>query len=182
MTRKSAYSTSVLVTLLAGLFASTLLTGSEARASEVANSKKFGIGLYLGQPTGPTLKYHFTPKHAITGALGLGWWGGHNFHIHVDYGYHFQVKKTGDFDLVLWVGGGLKFFYYYWNNYHPYLYDDWRDRDYGRAGIGVRVPLGLAFNLGAVPLELFLEIAPGVAFLPWVDFFADGGIGIRYFF
>lgn len=167
-----------LVFLLAlGAFAAASAPG--ARASAVGETKRFGLGGILGNPTGLTLKYHFTPKHALTAELGIGWWAGQNFHISVDYGYHFNLTRQPDFDLVLSIGGGLKFFFFYYH-YHPYWADP--DRDYSRAGLGLRVPIGLAFNLNRVPLEIFLEIAPGFAFLPWLDGFVDGGVGVRYYF
>lgn len=171
----------LILVLFMGLSGAALMGSTAAKASEVASSKKFGLGIYLGQPTGPTLKYHFTQNHALTAAFGVGFWGGQNFHLHVDYGYHFVPKRTGDFDLTFWIGGGLKFFYFYWHDYHPYWNND-PYHDYGRTGLGLRIPLGLSFNLNAVPLEIFLELAPGVAFLPWVTFFADGGVGVRYYF
>jgi hypothetical protein len=152
-----------------------------AHASEVGQTKRFGLGLILGQPTGISVKYYFTPKHALTGGVGVGWWAGQNFHVHVDYGYHFSLARTADFDLALWVGGGVKFFIYYYN-YHPYWDPHWQDHDYGRFGLGLRVPVGLGFHLNRVPLDIFLEIAPGIAFLPWIDGFADGGVGVRYYF
>lgn len=159
-----------------------VFSGNEAQASEVARSKKFGLGGMLGQPTGITVKYFFTPRHALTGAVGVGWWGGHNLHIHVDYGYHFVPKRTSYFDLVLWVGGGIKFFFFYYRDYHPYWDEHWHDHDYGRVGLGLRVPLGISFHVNKVPLDVFFELAPGFAFLPWLDGFLDGGVGVRYYF
>jgi hypothetical protein len=160
-----------------------LSSSSIASASPIGTSKRFGIGGMLGQPTGFTLKYFFTKEHALTGAVGLGWWGGPNFHVHVDYGYHFELTRQPAFDLKLYVGGGLKFFVFYYRDYRPYWSDD-PDRYYydGRAGLGLRFPVGIAFNLNRVPLEIFGELAPGVAFLPWLDFIADGSVGVRYYF
>lgn len=156
--------------------------GSLARASDVGTSKKFGIGAILGEPTGVSVKYFFTEKHALVGGLGVGWWGGHNFHIHADYNFNGLIKTTPDFDFKGFIGGGLKFFYYYWHDYHPLWDEDWRDHDYGRAGLAIRVPMGIAFHLNKIPLDVFLELAPGFAFLPWLDFHLDGGIGARYYF
>ncbi len=167
----------LLLPLAAALFIA--LPTSQAEASEIGNSRKFGLGGVLGDPTGITLKYFFTPKHAINAALGVGWWGGQNFHLHCDYNYNFTLTRAADFDLILWIGAGLKFFVYY-HDYHPYWYDN--THDYGRVGLGLRVPIGLAFHLNRVPLEIFLEIAPGFAFLPWLDAIVDGGIGVRYYF
>lgn len=172
---------SVLPFLLA-VVACTSLMATGARASEVAESKKFGIGGVLGQPTGFTLKYHFTPNHALTAAVGIGFYYGHNFHMHVDYGYHFKLVSAADFDLVLWVGGGIKFFYFFYRDYRPYWDRDWQYHEYRREGLGLRVPVGIGFNLNKVPLEVFFELAPGIAFLPWVDFFMDAVVGVRYYF
>ncbi len=159
-----------------------------AEASDVANSKKFGIGGILGQPSGFTLKYHFTPNHALTAAIGIGWWGGNHFHTHVDYGYHFDLTKPEPFDLRMYVGGGVKFFYWAWDYYNVYDRCNPNDPDYpycdgrGRAGIALRAPVGITFNLNKIPLEIFLELAPGMAFMPWFFFFVDGAVGARYYF
>ena len=32
----------------------------------------------------------------------------------------------------------------------------------GHVGVGVRVPVGIAFNLNKLPLDVFLELAPGL--------------------
>jgi hypothetical protein len=160
----------------------TFFSSRTAIASEIANSRPFGLGGILGQPTGVTIKYFFAPEHAVTAALGFSWWGGHNFHIHADYGYHFMLTQAQHFDLPLYVGAGLKFFYFYSDRYHPYWEDDWRDRDYHRAGLGIRVPIGIAFHLNEPTLGIFVEIVPGFAFLPWLDGFVDGGVGLRYYF
>jgi hypothetical protein len=180
VTHRSCRRVAVVPLLALGLLLAA--PGSVARASEVGTSKKFGIGLILGEPTGVTLKYFFAERHAIVGGVGVGWWGGHNFHLHADYTYNAPVKNTPDFDFKLFIGGGLKFFFYYYGHYHPVWDDDWRDDDYGRVGLGIRVPLGIAFHLNKVPLDVFLEIAPGFAFLPWLDGFVDGGLGVRYYF
>jgi hypothetical protein len=173
--------------LFAGLacagFLFLALPQGEARASEVATSRKFGLGGMLGQPTGITIKYFFTQRHALTAALGLGWWWGHNIHLHCDYGYHFMLTKTADFDLPLYIGAGLKFFVFYHRYYDPYWYDP--DDVYyyrSRVGFGIRVPIGIAFHINKVPLDVFFEIVPGIAFFPFLDFFADGAIGVRYYF
>jgi hypothetical protein len=153
-----------------------------ADASDIGHSRKFGLGGMLGQPTAVTIKYHFSPKHALTAAFGVGWYYGNNLHAHVDYGYHFDLTRQPTFDLRMYVGGGIKFFYFYHHDYHPYWDKDWRNNDYHRTGLGIRGPVGIAFNINKVPLEVFLEIVPGFAFLPWLDFFVDGAIGLRYYF
>lgn len=157
-------------------------TAREASASGIGNSNNFGLGFILGQPTGISIKYFFAQEHAINAAVGVGWWAGHNFHIHADYNYHFMLTKTPSFDLPLYIGGGIKFFWFYHDRYHPYWDDRRDDDDYSRAGLGVRVPIGIALHLNKPTLEIFLEVVPGFAFLPWFDGFVDGGVGLRYYF
>lgn len=154
-----------------------------AEASEVAHSRKFGIGGMLGQPTAFSIKYHFTPNHALTAAIGFGWWFGPHFHVHVDYGYHFDLVKPQHFDLRMYVGGGLKFFYHPWY-YVDYYHDrrDWDPDRFHRAGFGVRAPVGIAFNFNKVPVEAFAELVPGIGFNLYPFFFIDAAIGARYYF
>ena len=48
--------------------------------------------------------------------------------------------------------------------------------------VGVRGPAGVSFELTKVPVEFFLEVAPGAWFVDWVDFDLDAAIGARYYF
>ena len=41
---------------------------------------------------------------------------------------------------------------------------------------------GLDYMFGSAPLDIFVEIVPGLTILPGIDFDIDGGIGIRYWF
>lgn len=173
----------LLIRTLAALFTCGLITWLEApsaRASEVGQSRKFGLGGMIGQPTGFTIKYFFKPQHAIQAALGVGWWGGHNLHIHADYAYHWYPTRQPGFDLGVYLGGGLKFFVFYYH-YNPYWDDDRWSID-SRAGLGLRIPVGVSFHVNKVPLDVFLEIVPGMIFLPWLDVLVDGGVGVRYYF
>jgi len=47
---------------------------------------------------------------------------------------------------------------------------------------GAHLPVGLDMLFTSVPIELFLEVAPGLRILPFVDFAVFGGFGARYFF
>src|SRR5262252_5977862 len=44
-----------------------------AHATDVGYSRKFGIGLELGDPTGLSAKLWVAPTNALD--FGLGWWG-----------------------------------------------------------------------------------------------------------
>jgi hypothetical protein len=119
----------------------------------------------LGEPTGISAKYWLDRDSAVDGAaswslLGLGGLG-----FHADYLYHFnEIVKTRDFTIPIYVGVG------------------------GRVvissgvGAGVRIPLGATYLFPQYPLDVFLEIVPGIDLLPTTTFAGGGGIGIRYYF
>ena len=46
--------------------------------------------------------------------------------------------------------------------------------------VGVRIPLGLVYEFAEVPLEIFIEAAPGMDVFPDVQVNGGGGMGIRY--
>ena len=48
--------------------------------------------------------------------------------------------------------------------------------------IGVRIPIGLAYQFADAPLDIFFEIVPLLDLAPATDFGLNGAIGIRYFF
>ncbi|HLF34405.1 MAG TPA: hypothetical protein VI583_09215, partial [Cyclobacteriaceae bacterium] len=85
------------------------------------------------------------------------------FHIHVDYLAHFMNAlevNQGQLPLYLGIGGSL-----------------WTAAD---THFGVRIPFGINYIFGDVPLDIFAEIAPGMQLIPATDLLLEGGIGIRY--
>lgn len=146
------------------------------RAAEAAGGP-FGLGILLGSPTGISGKYFFAPQHAMDFCLGWGWAGSSALQIHADYLVHFSVARPRHFELKLFFGGGLAFFV--WGDGRGRYWDD--DRD-GRAGLGIRVPIGIAFHIRKVPIDPFIEVVPGIGLFPGVGALVQGGIGIRYYF
>ncbi len=156
------------------------LNTRSASASEVATSKKFGIGGMLGAPTGLSLKYYFSPKHALDFGVGVGFWGGATLYVHGDYKYHIMLTQHSAFDLPLYFGVGAKLTIWFAGDHHGYWGDSHRHD--GHAGFGIRVPIGISFNLNKLPLDVFLEIVPGLGLFPGIGAFVDGAIGVRYYF
>jgi hypothetical protein len=52
----------------------------------------------------------------------------------------------------------------------------------GGISVGARFPLGVLYVFRGVPLEISLELVPGLYLFPDTTFLAMGGIGIRYCF
>jgi hypothetical protein len=146
-------------------------------------NKGFGLGLELGTPTGLTGKY-FLSNGSNALQFGLGAYNGYGYrnyygyHLYFDYLWHPVSLASADaFELPLFVGIGGRL----WD------FEDRRNRIYDDGfGIGVRVPVGIAFDFNNVPLDVFIQIVPSLNFYSnYVDNFGiwvDGSIGIRYFF
>ena len=158
----------------------TLCFASPARASDVGVKKKFGIGGMLGAPTGLSMKYFIKPKHALDFGVGFGWFGHAALYIHADYKFHITLtKKPKPFELLLYFGGGLKLFL--WFNDHERKYWLGHKRE-SYVGLGIRIPIGIAFHLNKIPLDIFFEVVPGIGLFPGFGMFLDGAIGVRYYF
>ena len=100
----------------------------------------------------------------------------------MDYLWHpVSLASTDAFELPLYIGVGGRF----WS------FEDRRTALAVNAdSLGVRVPVGIAFDMNNVPLDIFFEL------VPTADFFfntpngydrtfyivIDGSIGIRYWF
>lgn len=126
----------------------------------------FGLGMMLGDPLAISAKYFLSGATAIDLGVGYGYSGGDDgFQIQSDYLIHPHVFTRTDEFLASWfvgVGGAL------------ILSND--------PDITARVPLGINFTFMEVPIETFLEFAPGLELVDDLGFAFDGAIGARYYF
>ena len=153
-----------------------LATLNTAHATEVG-SRPFGLGVVLGDPTGLSAKYYLGgPTNAIDFALAFdtysdngntdGW-----MYFHATYLIHPSVlAKPQGFEMPWHVGVG------------GYVMSDEFQSSNDRDALGVRVPIGLDFNLDAIPLQFFGDIALRVNLLPATGIDFDLGIGARFYF
>lgn len=138
------------------------------RAPDTAG-RDLGIGLIAGDPTALTFKAMLADHHALQ--LHAGWRigpaDGGRLTLAADYLHQFVVVDPGTSkgQLSPYVGLGGKI-----------------SAGDGKELAGARVPLGLSWFFGAVPIELGLELAPGIAVLPGPDLLVDGGLVARYWF
>ena len=182
-----------LVTLSIALaFASTTADARPRPKSFGAGSKKFeanktfGLGLELGYPDGLTGKYFVNESNALQFGLGYAYrhyYYDHGLHLYLDYLWHpFVLASAEPFELPFYIGVGGRF----WD------YDYGCDRNgnnciYGGSAVGVRVPVGIAFDFNNIPLDVFIQVAPTLDF-----FFRDyrdriylsfwGSVGVRFWF
>jgi hypothetical protein len=128
----------------------------------------FELGLYLGEPTGLSTKYWINRMNAIEGVAAWAFSQGFLV-VAADYLFNFPdiVEIEGE-TFPLYVGAGAIM-----------------RVDMGAGGgisIGARFPLGALYIFRGVPLEISLELVPGLYLFPDTTFLAMGGIGIRYCF
>ena len=154
--------------------------------SSFAANKTFGLGLELGEPDGINGKYFLSPAGALDFGVGYiydHYYYGDGFHLYADYLWHFSLASTPSFELPFYIGGGLR----YWQ----FDYCVQNVCDYGGSAVGIRMPLGIAFDFNNSPLDIFLQLVPTLDFLNGdyymrygdrAHFGIDGSVGIRFWF
>lgn len=130
-----------------------------------AQNEGLGLGLVFGEPTGLSAKLWTSEKTALDAALAWSFYNGGWLHAQADFLIH-------NYDLIDVSEGALPV-YYGIGAYVTFSSD---------LGLGARVPLGLAYHFEDAPVEIFLEIAPGLSLLPGIGFYMGGGLGARYYF
>ncbi|MFP4431689.1 MAG: hypothetical protein ACLFPV_10605 [Spirochaetaceae bacterium] len=125
----------------------------------------FGAGIVLGEPTGLTAKVWMGERSALDAAAAWSFVGDGSLYVHGSYHYHLSSPVgIEEGELLPYVGVGGKV-----------LFAD--DPEFG-----IRVPLGAGYFFETVPIELFLELAPGLQLYPATSADFTGGIGGRYYF
>lgn len=125
----------------------------------------FGAGIVLGEPTGLTAKVWMGEHSALDAAVAWSFVGDGSLYVHGGYLFHFASPVGIDEgELLPYAGAGAKVVFA----------DD--------PEVAIRVPLGAGYFFEDVPIELFLEIAPGLQLFPETSVDVTGGIGGRYYF
>jgi hypothetical protein len=160
----------------------------KSRKSNFEANKTFGLGIMIGAPTGLSGKYFTGPSTAIDFGIGgiAAYRGRDGIHIHADYLWHpLSLVSDPAFELPLYVGVGAR--YFGWDYDHG-------DHDHSVNALGVRGPVGIAFDFNNVPIDIFFELVLVLDFLLDDDDFDDdfddegfdidlnGAIGFRYYF
>jgi hypothetical protein len=127
-------------------------------------SRQLGVGVVIGDPFGPTLKYWFDQTHAFDVGAGFE----DDFSIFADYdwqAWHGKIQNTpGDFGG--YVGLGARF----------------KDVDNGDNHFGLRTVAGIDYFFEKIPVEIYGELVPVFDVAPKADAEVDGGIGLRVYF
>jgi len=156
------------------LLLAVLVVVGVAGAPAVARAEGFGLGIFLGQPTGLDLKIDLARRSALDIVLGFSRLDDDSAHYaHVTY-LVTPFAANGRSVVVpfrLGVGG--------------VFYDG--AGDFGdEINIGVRAPLQIGLMFRRAPFEIYGEIAIKITFVDDNDnnddVDADGGVGFRFYF
>jgi len=146
-----------------GLVGMILISSLVFSSTTNAQKKGLGAGIIIGTATGVNIKYWINPKNAwdATFAWDLD---KNNFQFHFDYLWH-DSTQFSEKNHILYYGIGSKFK---------------SEKDENK--FGLRGVIGLDYFYHKAPLDLFIEVSPGILLIPKTKFEVDFGLGIRYFF
>jgi hypothetical protein len=142
--------------------------------TDIGSSRKFGLGIQLGEPSGLTGKVYTNGRsNAVDFTVGGGYYGEpfgpYGFAAQVAYHWHLETLASGGGVTIpfrIGVGG-------------------WFVTDYGWADdayIGARVPFGVDFDLESAPFQFYIEAAFRLGVIPGFGAGVDAAIGARYYF
>jgi hypothetical protein len=158
----------------------TLLTLLVFSRNSRAQTRGVGAGIIVGGPTGISAKFWTSGINALD--IAIGWSDGTRWerfgdnvyysdsqsylHFNADYVWHdFDLIKT-DQRLPLYYGVGL----------------DYESGNALPTAVGVRGVIGLDWMPYAVPLDVFVEMAPVLYVAPATVMGVDASLGARFFF
>jgi len=126
-------------------------------------SKNFGVGIYMGYDAGLSFKSWMNRDNALQ--VDVNWnfnWG--SMGVGAAYLVHnYEILKAEGSRLPVYFG--IKG----WANFDP-----------GGARAGVQVPLGISWIFRDAPIDIFVQIEPGIQVIPDMHFAPNGGVGIRF--
>jgi len=124
-----------------------------------------GLGVIVGSTTGIAAEYYLSEKIAVD--TGLGWSLSKDvLRLQGDLIFHDYklLKKSFDFPLVLYFGGGVKSVFA------------------KKVELGARMPVGALYDFKKPPIDVFFELVPVLTLIPDTGLDFDAAIGARYYF
>jgi hypothetical protein len=151
--------------LIVALAAASGLSAAPLRSAGPAGN---AIGLFLGQPTGISYRRSLGSDQSFEAkaAWDLTQTGnGTMILVQANWLLEFPgVFKVDKADFPLYFGAGLQ-------------------ANLGSSStLGFRIPLGAFYRFSKAPIELCLELGPGMRLFPSTSFVGDGGLGLRFRF
>jgi len=139
------------------------IAGHSTSSDSYLGDRGLGIGVEFGYETGLSLKTWLDRTNALqfdgTWSLGYGFGVGASYLIH-------------NFDIITGVEG-VKIPLYFGIKGWASLWDN-------AVAVGIQVPLGIDFIFKEAPIDVFVELDPGIVVVPGIYQGFGGGVGIRY--
>jgi len=128
----------------------------------------YGVGIAIGEPSGFSIKKFINNGEAFQYTLGYSTVKDQEgVNIGADFLLH-------NYDFITAEKGKIPF--YYGAGIHLRSYNDMGNQVYAR------VPLGLAYEVSDLPLDIFFEFAPGIAVIPQPSLVTNFALGGRFYF
>lgn len=139
----------------------------------IAQDSGIGVGAILGSTVDFTAKFWMSEKTAFVTSAGFDIWGWGGFHANADFLLHNWSFDVAQDQMKVYFGPGIGVGVYLGTFYYS-----------SNLWLTIRGPVGAGYYFHNMPLEAFVEIAPGIdIFRPWSGFFRwDSYIGARWYF
>ena len=146
----------LILALFTGLLATAAPTSADA--SQIGAGKNLGLGIGGGtmSTTGLTVKSYLTPRTAVQGFLDIDAWRGYG--LGADYMWEFDRLGKGSAGELFWgagIGGAVRMNSGYADN---------------STGIGIAAVIELGWHFRELPLEIILDLRPGLRFGGYYDY------------
>ncbi len=159
------------ITRTACLIALLVLGAGEMSAQQ----GRFGFGLVAGDPSGLAWRARLDESHSVAGSVGF--LPGDNVRLSADF--HWQTPFRGNSDFYAYYGPGIFIGY---GSRRAYILSDGAYEVIDNGGdVGVRLALGVAYNIPRSPVDLFFEVAPAVILTTPAGGVVDFGLGLRVY-
>lgn len=124
----------------------------------------FGLGVQVGEPVAVAGKLWLNQANALD--LAFGFSARHDYILlQCDYLFHhYNVIPVGAGELPLYYGMGVTVV------------------ASGSPAVGAQGVLGLAYHFPAAPLDVFLDLSPGIIIIPEPDENFGLALGMRFYF
>jgi hypothetical protein len=162
--KKSLMFTMVLLFAFVSAVSAEVRIGGHAVSNEAyIGAKGLGIGIVLGAVNGLSVKNWISRDHAFQ--FDANWdlnYGGAGLGVaYLIHNFNIIEADNNKFPLYFGIKG--------WAAFAP-------------AGVaaGIQVPLGIAWIPRNAPIDIFMQVEPGISLIPSVHFAPGGGIGIRF--
>jgi hypothetical protein len=153
-----------------------LLLGSVLRGTAASALEKFGIGVGIGDISGVSLYGKLDGKHFGQGLIAFSN-ETDSFAITADYGIAFPgVLKDLPIITPYYGFGAVLVKYPRWFYYRSVANNG------SSTAVGGRLPLGAQLDIPETPIQLALEIVPGILVIPGTYVFIDAMFAVRVVF